>query len=450
MPVVIFEYGAIRVESRYLHQKGNVYYFRRRIPADVSRHYPDKREIMMFSLKTSDKKEAARLANTHALQQDALWRALRENPDLDGPELRLAAEGFLSCYGLKPGQWAEYKRVGIEPDEFFDDLRHIGQVPDSVPTVMPEDLPPYAALASDMFFGKKVVPTLTETVELHNKLKGQGGDAKATSGQANAVELLLSIAGDLPMNRYAREHARAFVDTLLKRGVKTTTVKRYINYISPVFNTAIAEYTLSMPNVFANLTIAGFGEDKMKRPTFTLEELRAVQKACVERDDDMRWAIAMASDTGMRVAEIVGLRIDEIVLDKATPYVHVKKNEARRIKTEASSDRKVPLVGSAFWAAQRIVAEASQPYAFPRYIKDGAVKADHASNSLNKWLKSLGTEKTMHSFRHTLRDRLRNVGTPTDAADRIGGWSSSRSVGESYGQGHDVAVLHEWMRKIEL
>ena len=91
MPVVIFECAAIQVESRYLHQKGNVYYLRCRIPADVSRHYPDKREIMMFSLKTSDKKEAARLANTHALQQDALWRAPRENPDLDGPELRLAA-----------------------------------------------------------------------------------------------------------------------------------------------------------------------------------------------------------------------------------------------------------------------------------------------------------------------------------------------------------------------
>ena len=40
----------------------------------------------------------------------------------------------------------------------------------------------------------------------------------------------------------------------------------------------------------------------------------------------------------------------------------------------------------------------------------------------------------MHSFRHSMRDRLRAVNCPSEMIDQIGGWSK-RSVGESYGEG---------------
>ena len=54
---------------------------------------------------------------------------------------------------------------------------------------------------------------------------------------------------------------------------------------------------------------------------------------------------------------------------------------------------------------------------------------------LNKWLKPMVSEGcVVHSFRHSMRDRLRAVECPKEIIDQIGGWSSS-DVGESYGDG---------------
>jgi hypothetical protein len=41
---------------------------------------------------------------------------------------------------------------------------------------------------------------------------------------------------------------------------------------------------------------------------------------------------------------------------------------------------------------------------------------------LNKWLKSkIGQGYTIHSFRHSMRDRLRAVECPSEIIDQIGG-----------------------------
>ena len=53
----------------------------------------------------------------------------------------------------------------------------------------------------------------------------------------------------------------------------------------------------------------------------------------------------------------------------------------------------------------------------------------------------------MHSFRHSMRDRLRAVQCPADIADQIGGWATE-GVGQGYGAGYPIKVLMEWMSKV--
>ena len=53
------------------------------------------------------------------------------------------------------------------------------------------------------------------------------------------------------------------------------------------------------------------------------DKLIILQKACQETDDDMRWLIALISDTGMRLAEAAGQHIDEIKLDEDIPYLDI-------------------------------------------------------------------------------------------------------------------------------
>ena len=83
-----------------------------------------------------------------------------------------------------------------------------------------------------------------------------------------------------------------------------------------------------------------------------------------------------------------------------------------------------------------------------RYNRGSNSNANSASAAINKWLKPRVPEGcVIHSFRHSMRDRLRAVECPKGIIDQIGGWSSS-DVGESYGDGFPLDRLYRWLGKI--
>ena len=74
--------------------------------------------------------------------------------------------------------------------------------------------------------------------------------------------------------------------------------------------------------------------------------------------------------------------------------------------------------------------------------------ADPASAAFIKWLRSHAPDGcVVHSFRHSMRDRLRAVECPKEIIDQIGGWSSS-DVGESYGNEFPLDNIEKWLIKI--
>ena len=79
---------------------------------------------------------------------------------------------------------------------------------------------------------------------------------------------------------------------------------------------------------------------------------------------------------------------------------------------------------------RKIIKEMSErKFAFPRYNTSIFTSINTASASLNKWLRSEGFgQYKMHSFRTSLRDRLRYVGYPSEITGQIGGWSN-KTVG---------------------
>jgi integrase len=210
-------------------------------------------------------------------------------------------------------------------------------------------------------------------------------------------------------------------------------------------NFAAAEIGISLMNPFGrvyydrNAGVAG-------RAPMPIEAIRAIQAQCRDLDDDLRWLVALVSDTGMRLAEAAGILIEDIRLDDPIPHVIIREHPWRRLKT-AGSNRQVPLVGEALWAARRVHARvAHSEFAFPRYNKGERTNANSASAALNKWLKGTGqAQGTMHSFRHSMRDRLRAVECPSDIVDQIGGWRTD-GVGQGYGEGYPLRVLAKWLQ----
>jgi integrase len=132
-----------------------------------------------------------------------------------------------------------------------------------------------------------------------------------------------------------------------------------------------------------------------------------------------------------------------------TPYLHIRFHErlGRTLKTPGS-ERKVPLVGIGLWAAKQAIQNAKgSGWLFPRYAQDNDIRATHASNTINKYLReTLGIPKTSHSFRHSMKDLLRNSGCPDDIQKALLG-HGSRSVADSYGQGYSLPILRDALRK---
>ena len=202
-----------------------------------------------------------------------------------------------------------------------------------------------------------------------------------------------------------------------------------------------------MQNVFADVYIPD--DDRIdKRPPIPPKVILQIQKECTVIDDEKRWLVSLISDTGMRLAEAAGLLTSDIKLDEEIPHIKLRRHPWRGLKTKGN-EREIPLVGASLWAAKRIVKNGHQ-FAFPVYTNSAKCSANSASAALNKLLKSRTPSGcVIHSFRHSLRDRLRAVECFPDIADAIGGWSNS-GVGEKYGSGHGLKAILRYVNKITM
>ena len=83
------------------------------------------------------------------------------------------------------------------------------------------------------------------------------------------------------------------------------------------------------------------------------------------------------------------------------------------------------------WAFKQAMASIDSPYLFPRYVRKGFCNNNSASTALNKPLKPRVSEGCLiHSFRHSMLDRLRAEECPPENINVIGGWISA-DVGKS-------------------
>ena len=253
-----------------------------------------------------------------------------------------------------------------------------------------------------------------------------------------ALSGFISLAGDRDVGEYTREDAKLFVRYLEMRGNKTATIRRRINSLSAILNYAYAELDLDKRNPFSRLIIKGEGDDSFKRGVFTHDQLKQGYDKAINSCSQIKLLMPLLGETGCRLAEIVGLRLEDIDLNNE--LIHIRPNSARTLKTR-NSQRTLPLVGYARLAMEGALKHSDGEHLFPRYIKDGKCYAMHASNALNKWLKKKFDGLTTHCLRHTFRDRLRAVDCPIDMIDQIGGWKSINSIGAECGQGFNLEQM---------
>jgi integrase len=380
----------------YTFVRGGYFYFSRRVPADLRQHYSYHRIVQ--GLRTASPQKAKVQANIAAAKLDTYWS-----------QIRLTKSEVIGM-SLVP-DISSYNAVVDLPSPHSD------------------------------------CPSLLDALEVYIDQKGKGRPKTFRVAAERSCNYLIGLCGNKPLSGYTRHDALQFRDWLVARGLTGSSVTRNFSHLKAVINFALSEYALNVRNPFVGVYHDRSAGVLVRKP-IPMEAIRNVQSECHAIDDDMRWLIALISDTGMRLAEGAGLLKQDLVgLDTDLPYVCVTKHPWRNLKT-ASSERKIPLVGEALWAAKRIVeADNASDFAFPRYNRTSPTAANSASAALNKWLKQhVPVGCTMHSFRHSMRDRLRAVQCPADITDQIGGWTTD-GVGQGYGSGYPMSVLKEWLEK---
>ena len=81
--------------------------------------------------------------------------------------------------------------------------------------------------------------------------------------------------------------AACFCNYLLGKGMTAASVRRVFGKVKAITSLAVREYGLACPNVFANVFIPDDEKASTRLPIPDVN-LVAIQKECVELDDDVR------------------------------------------------------------------------------------------------------------------------------------------------------------------
>lgn len=153
--------------------KNGIYYFERRIPTDLRKHYETGK--ISYSLRTRSTRIAATRARRAADQLDEYWYFLRSR-DVELPgkhRLRMAGSGHTAA--------------AQEP------------LTDAV--------------------------TLSEAVSIYLKLKGKDRPVTFHRAAERSCGYVIDVAGDKDLRAYTKKDANTFRDALLERGLSGSSIK---------------------------------------------------------------------------------------------------------------------------------------------------------------------------------------------------------------------------------
>ena len=463
----------LNLSVNYLHKpKGRqTYYYRRNVPADLTQHYSTK--TIIKSLKTRHDTEAALACteiNTLIETEFARLRAgLDKNSSVSSYE---AAKQLLLKEGLTPSSLNQQDIEQVDKRDAFyektdDELqRNMGrkdyeswffnQQDTSAPVVMDfpyHHLSPERGLALKML-KNKFRPPASDYPALYIQAQQRRDDPKFCNKAKVAMEFLLEVLADKPPAQYTRAELNQLINHHIAYGKRSpASIDRILRTLRAMFNKVSLEFDLhdDKNHVFINLKFPQLETtDTTDRKEFTKEQLSELRK--VFNKDKKQPAtmlmIGLLMDTGLRINEACGLRLEDVSLKSECPYICIHRNSFRRLKTK-NSKRFIPLVGCALEAIVALKSQArGSEWVFEGYVDEvkGITRNDSASEHVNKLLrKILGEEApTSYGFRHAITTRLRNNNCSKEILEQLNGWSKSTS--DRYGSQHDLKTKKTYLQ----
>lgn len=378
-----------------------IYEYVRRVPASVA--HLDNRAKIVVSLGTRDEAIAREKARTLDQANDVLWGSL-----LKGDLATDTWSNYRSAVTLAQAKGFTYRPA----DELVSEAK-VWDIVERVLAAREGIAQPQAAKA---ILGDAPAPTprlsdLWTLYEQHYAASLEGMSAnqmrKHKNPRLRAMAYAIEVLGDMQLGDITRADVLRFrewwTDKMKLEALKADTINRCFSDIKGMLTVIDNALHTNFGEVWERSRVKATNKTRSdKRPPYPADFVRTRFLAHGVLDSlnlEARMVVYLMIETGLRPGEACNLRPEDICLDAAIPHVAVTITGDRRIKNDYS-ERKIPLVGVAFWAMQQF------PLGFPTY-RD---KEDTLSNTVNKALLAANLRPTkahvLYSLRHTFADRL--------------------------------------------
>lgn len=326
---------------------------------------------------------------------------------------------------------------------------------------------------------------------------------------AASVRRFIEVNGDLPIKAITKAHIRTFKDVMLKipvirelpKAVRTlpalrliaTMEKQYKGESYPTLSTkTVNEKLLATIKIIISYAVAnGYidnnpasgmrvinNRDNMSGPErlpYDMDDFNTILHSPLfvgavdrrsmgilkqDKRHDYQWLTLLAMFTGARLEEIGQLDANDIYNDNGIWCIHIHADleTNRRVKNKGSI-RKIPVHPKLIELGFIDFVQSLPPEG--KLLRTITSRTDHRTSTFSKWwgrfTKEIGVhskQKTFHSFRHTFKRTMRDVGANAEHVNAIQGHSDGGSASGQYGRDKDgmqynMTTLMETMKKLK-
>jgi integrase len=478
--------------TNHLELRGNVYYFRRKIPNDLVQHFG--RKQIMFSLKTRDYAQAKQLAPTHTVLTDAEFSAARALKDGKKPAstvVRPMDEGMADVFLHEEGwqteyeahkEWPDARDAGAQAEREFTDailssaglpsasqmeffLSEGGFRPDDLPTPKQQALAIAMRRAADAAeISQAGRPTVRQVVLPASQIDcetlrhvipawiARNAPKENAVGRTNkALELFEQAVGVIPLRQLTKADGAKFVRFLLDeaaRGFKRKTASNHAAAITALLRVAVKEDLIerNLLDLTFDKTIGA-----ETRTPWTDAELELMYGHALFSDHmndvpewqdvkptDGRALLLILQHTGARIGEVAQLRRSDFHMRDGMTVIHITA-AAGTVKT-AESERSVPLANHLLddawfsaWLEGVMDGEHADRPAFPSMAGRERGPGDTAVQWFRAFRDVVGLPSGplhgSHKFRHWIRTAMNALDVAEATQDAITGHTAGGSTG---------------------
>jgi integrase len=399
--------------NKYLKKRGEVWWFQRRVPAQLKHKFPNQ-TLISESLGTGDLREARR-------QRDVVNGRLQEQKSVAPSSDRYRFYELIRTLSedkiAHPYSWDEpydYDKLAKTDETFLHALTTVSGHKDQ-----------------SIRYRITLNEALSLWVQQHQQSKTKDTVSKIKRAASDFLNYLSLI--DIQLAEIGKRQVHDYINQMQKTYAKTT-VQGNISRLRSIWNYCDRIGEVSGASPFDGHVYAG-GNTVQKKQPFTTTELEWI-KANVATDEPVkRLLLELGVFTGCRISELCSIRCKDVIIDDEITAIFIEQG-----KTNAAT-RTIPLTNQ-LGNQVRSLAATKEPEALLLGVK---------TKDMSRWFSRIKTEnistdstKCFHSFRVMFSTAMQQAGVDELKAAAILGHKRGNTMTYGYySRGYDLQQLKD-------